>query len=166
VEIQRSAGMRYHFQLTDVDIAVPGGVLDEEKVQRILEEYDRRYAELYGEHAGFKESGRDLINEFVRVVGRTPKGMIEQEKLEKPDPSAARKGERPVYFPSVREFVNTSIYDGDALRPGNVVPGPAVLEMTGTTVVVSPGYYARLDSYSNIYLEGEEGISTNKAGGD
>jgi N-methylhydantoinase A/oxoprolinase/acetone carboxylase beta subunit len=166
VEIQRSAGMRYHFQLTDVDITVPGGVLDEDKVQRIQEEFDRRYAELYGEHAGFKESGRDLINEFVRVVGRTPKGRMEQEKLEKSDASAARKGERPAYFPSVGEFVNTFIYDGDVLRPGNVVTGPAVLEMTGTTVVVSPGCQARLDPYRNIYLEGEGKPSVSQTGGE
>lgn len=166
VEIQRSAGMRYHFQLTDVDIAVPGGVLDEEKVQRILQEFDRRYAELYGEHAGFKESGRDLINEFVRVVGRTPKGRIEEEELSESDPSAARKGERPVFFPSLGERVNTILYDGDVLRPGNVVPGPAVLEMTGTTVVVPLSYRARLDPYRNIYLEGEERSSTSRAGGE
>ena len=166
VEIQRSAGMRYHFQLTDVDITVPGGILDEEKVQRIQEEFDRRYAELYGEHAGFKESGRDLINEFVRVVGRTPKGKMEEEKLEKPDPSAARKGERRVFYPSVGEPVDTSIYDGDALRPGNIVPGPAVLEMTGTTVVVPPGYQARLDPYRNIYLEGEGKPTASQKGGE
>jgi N-methylhydantoinase A/oxoprolinase/acetone carboxylase beta subunit len=108
---------------------------------------------LYGEHAGFKESGRDLINEFVRVVGKTPKGKWEKQKLGVPDPSEAKKGERPVYFTSAGRFQETSIYDGDALKPGNIVPGPAILEMTGTTVVVFPGYSALIDPYFNIYLE-------------
>lgn len=156
IEIQRSAGMRYHLQLTDVDINIPGGKLDDQKIYQIMENFDRRYAELYGEHAGFKESGRDLINEFVRVIGKTPKGKLERRKLEGPDASHARKGKRPAYFPSVASFLETEIYDGDALKPGNVVPGPAILEMTGTTVVVTPGYQARVDPYLNIFLEKTE----------
>jgi N-methylhydantoinase A len=155
VEIQRSSGMRYHLQLTDIDVAIPGETLDGKKLQQITEEFDRRYAELYGEHAGFKESGRDLINEFVRVVGKTPKGRMERQELESPDPSAAKKEERQAYFPSAGESLSTSIYDGDALKAGNIVPGPAVLEMAGTTVVVPPGYSARLDPYRNVYLERE-----------
>ena len=155
VEIQRSSGMRYHLQLTDIDVAIPGGTLDGRKLQQITEEFDRRYAELYGEHAGFKESGRDLINEFVRIVGKTPKGRMERQEPGPPDPSAARKGTRPAFFPSAGEFLSASIYDGDALRAGNAVPGPAVLEMAGTTVVVPPGYRARLDPYRNVFLERE-----------
>lgn len=153
IKIERSAGMRYHLQLTDVDISIPSGRLDEEKIVQIMAAFDQRYAELYGEHAGFKESGRDLINEFVRVVGKTPKGKWEKQKLGVPDPSEAKKGERPVYFTSAGRFQETSIYDGDALKPGNIVPGPAILEMTGTTVVVFPGYSALIDPYFNIYLE-------------
>lgn len=156
IEIQRSAGMRYHLQLTDVDVTVPGGKLDSEKIRQIMVNFDKRYAELYGEHAGFKESGRDLISEYVRIIGKTPKGKIERRRLEKPDPSHARKGSRIAYFPSLGDFRETEIYDGDSLRPGNVVQGPAILEMTGTTVVVSPSYQARVDPYLNIFLEKSE----------
>lgn len=156
IEIRRSAGMRYHLQLTDVDIEIPQGKLDVEKIYRIMEIFDRRYAELYGEHAGFKESGRDLINQFVRVIGKTPKGKLEKRKLEGADASHARKGRRPAFFPYHGSFLETEIYDGDALKPGNLIPGPAILEMTGTTVVVSPGYQARVDPYLNIFLERTE----------
>ena len=153
IKIERSVGMRYHLQLTDVDINIPGGNVDEENIKKIMEEFDRRYSELYGEHAGFKEAGRDLINEFVRVIGETTKVKLEKEDLGPPDPSSARKGERQAFFPSTGEFVSTTIYDGDALRPGNIVMGPAILEMTGTTVVVPPDFIARLDEYCNVYLE-------------
>jgi N-methylhydantoinase A len=153
VQIQRSAGVRYHLQLTDVDVDVPAGTLDEAKLEQVIEEFDRRYAELYGEHAGFKEAGRDLINAFVRVIGRTPKGRIEKSGLNGADPAACLHGERLAYFSAAGGFTTTSIYDGDRLRPGNVVQGPAVLEMRGTTMVVPPSHIARLDAYCNIYLE-------------
>ncbi len=51
--------------------------------------------------------------------------------------------------------VPVDIYDGDRLPANSSVRGPTILEMTGTTVVVPPGYLARLDPYRNIYLNKE-----------
>jgi len=153
IEIIRSAGMRYHLQLTDIDVPIPGGKIDEEVAAKIMENFDARYAELYGENAGFKEAGRDMISQFSRVVGRTPKGKVETVKLYPPDPSCGFKGKRKVYFPQVEKFMEASIYDGDVLVPGNIVSGPSILEMLGTTVVVPPGWKARYDEYRNVHLE-------------
>ena len=153
IGVLRSAGMRYHLQLTDIDVPIPPGTIDGEMADRIMESFDTRYAELYGETAGFKEAGRDMISEFVRVIGKTLKGKVEAADLAGPDPAAALKGTREVFFPQVESVTSAAIYDGDALVSGNVVEGPAILEMIGTTVVVSPGYSARYDEFRNVHLE-------------
>jgi len=152
ITVERWASLRYHLQLTEVEVPVPDGALDAAALEEVVRRFDSRYAELYGEGAGFHEAGRDLIAETVRVRGRTPKGRIVREEAAPASPEHVRKGERRAFFASCG-VVETPLYDGDALRAGSVVLGPAVLEMIGTTVLVPPGFRARYDPYRNIYLE-------------
>ncbi len=148
----RAALMRYHLQLTDVEVELPAAALDGPTADEIMKRFDDRYARLYGEEAGFREAGRDLMGESVRAWGRTPKGRIEMSEDGGADPSYARKSDRTCYFGELG-LADTAIYDGDKLQPGALLRGPAVLEMAGTTVVVIPGYTARYDGYRNVWLE-------------
>lgn len=156
VSVERWASLRYHLQLTEVDVPVPPGPIDARTAPALVRRFDARYAELYGESAGFKDAGRDLIAQLVKVRGHTPKGRLDAAPLDSPHALYARKGARPVYF-SREGMLDTPLYDGDALRGGNVIDGPAVLEMLGTTVLVPPAYRAEYDAYRNIHLQRREG---------
>ena len=48
------------------------------------------------------------------------------------------KGRRPVYFGSVGDFIETTIYDRERLRMGSIIAGPALVEGADTTIVVPP----------------------------
>lgn len=50
-------------------------------------------------------------------------------------------------------FVETAIYDGPTLRPGDVIEAPAIIEETFTTIVVYPGWVARVDDAGDYQLE-------------
>ncbi|MBI4518188.1 MAG: hydantoinase/oxoprolinase family protein [Deltaproteobacteria bacterium] len=152
VSVERWANLRYHLQLTEVEVPLPAGPLAPRTAAELVRRFDTRYAELYGAGAGFKDAGRDLISQLVKVRGRTPKGRLEAVPLDSPHSAYARKGVRPLHL-GAGTVVDTPLYDGDALRAGNVVAGPAVLEMQGTTVLVPPGYQAEYDAYRNIRLE-------------
>jgi len=152
IELKRIASIRYHLQLTEVDVELSGDALTQAGADDIIERFDRRYAELYGKNAGYKEAGRDVISQFVRAIARTPKVKLKPEESGGTDAGAALKGKRDAYFAD-SGFVTTDIYDGDQLPADSSVPGPAVLEMAGTTVLVPPGYIARFDAYHNIYLK-------------
>jgi N-methylhydantoinase A len=52
-----------------------------------------------------------------------------------------------------RGFEDTAIHRGPALSPGDVVPSPAVIEETFTTIVVYPGWEARVDDAGDYLLE-------------
>jgi N-methylhydantoinase A len=68
------------------------------------------------------------------------------------DAGAARKGERPVYFPDAAGFVPASVYDRYRLGIGDTLTGPAVVEEEGSTLVVGPGATARVAASGNIIM--------------
>ena len=48
--------------------------------------------------------------------------------------------------------LDTPIYDGHRLVPGNALDGPAIVELDTTTAVVHPGQTLRMDAYGNFEL--------------
>jgi N-methylhydantoinase A len=50
-------------------------------------------------------------------------------------------------------FKETAVFGGAELRPGDVVRSPAVIEETFTTIVVYPGWEARVDDAGDYLLE-------------
>ena len=61
------------------------------------------------------------------------------------DPTPARKGTREACFSRDASLTTAGVYDGDALRPGMKVTGPAIIERTTTTVVIRPGDVLRVN---------------------
>jgi N-methylhydantoinase A len=70
---------------------------------------------------------------------------------EEPDPKA-RVAPREIYWPELGRKRETPIYRAEHLLPGNVIPGPAVIEPTVTTIVIRPGQTARMDEFGNIIV--------------
>jgi N-methylhydantoinase A len=64
----------------------------------------------------------------------------------------ALKEKRLVYFED-QGFLETPVYDGGLVRPGNLIAGPAVIEEPETTIVVYPGQEAMLDHYQTYVIE-------------
>jgi N-methylhydantoinase A len=54
-------------------------------------------------------------------------------------------------FSSDGVALNTPVYDGELLGAGDVLDGPAVIEEITTTIVINPGWHARLDA-SGTYV--------------
>ena len=49
-------------------------------------------------------------------------------------------------------FAATAVYDYARLRHGHVITGPAVIEVSTTTVVVPPGMTGRVDHLGNLRI--------------
>ena len=80
-------------------------------------------------------------------------GIKATAKFGQDDASAARVGVRQVYFERLGGFVETPVYDGSRVEPGNVIVGPAVIHEPGTTIVVCDGQEAMLDQYETYVIE-------------
>ncbi len=50
------------------------------------------------------------------------------------------------------------IYDGNVFEPGMSLQGPAIIEESGTTIIVPPNFLCNIDDYGNYRLNlNEEG---------
>jgi N-methylhydantoinase A len=63
----------------------------------------------------------------------------------------AHKGRRAVDY-AVDGVQNTDIYAGELLEPGMAFDGPAVVETTGTTIVIPPKSTVAIDDYGNTVI--------------
>jgi N-methylhydantoinase A len=63
---------------------------------------------------------------------------------------AVRSATRQAYFDG---WLETSVYDRDALRPGMTFEGPAIVEQDDTTSVIEPRMRAEIDGFRNIVVE-------------
>lgn len=151
VSLARTVGMRFRRQVTSLDVNVDSGPFAGDAGDRLLAAFVERYAQVHGRGALLPGGGTDV--EHYRVVGTRPIEPVTfpAHEEEGQDAAAALKGERQAHFEAVG-FTATQVYDGDLLRAGNVVAGPAVIERMGDSVVVPPDYTAVVDSYLTLRL--------------
>jgi len=92
-----------------------------------------------------------FVNMRVRAVGHTDPPELHAQPLEGESAEAAWIDTRPVLFEQGEHA--TPFYRAEALRPGNVIAGPAVVVRADTTVLLGPTDSARVDGFSNLWIE-------------
>jgi N-methylhydantoinase A len=149
--LTRTADMRYKGQNYELAVALPEGPV----TQATLEALAAGFADLHRQRYGFIAEGEpvQIVTLRLEATGLVQKATLTRHPDAGPDASAARTGERPVWFPEAQDFVATPIYSRDELKPGNRFAGPAIVEQMDTTTVVPPGMTARVDPYLNLILE-------------
>jgi N-methylhydantoinase A len=160
VRLARTLGVRFRQQIHTVEVEVDPGPFDQGAADRVVERFVERYGQVYGRGAVLAGGGNEI--DLHRVVGTRPVEPVDlpEHQSEGPDASGALRAERGAYFEPVG-FIATRVYAGDALRAGNVVRGPAIVERMGDNVVIPSGYEAAVDRYLNLRL----GLSPSPAEG-
>jgi N-methylhydantoinase A len=133
VQVHRSADMRYGEQIFEVSVALDG--IDwraHDLMSQLAAAFHRRHEELYTYALPDQEAV--LVNARVAVIGvlsdppREP-GVAERR------PAEPRERRR-VYLGG---WTEVSVFDFEALAPGQVIAGPAIIESATTTVLLRPG---------------------------
>ncbi|MTD16273.1 hydantoinase/oxoprolinase family protein [Nakamurella sp. YIM 132087] len=101
---------------------------------------------------GYVNAGAPIELVTFRVAAAQAVPRVEPARVEVTggDPSAAVIGMREVHFPEAGGRVPTAVYDRAALRAGDVVIGPAVIEQYDATTVLLPGQEAEVDAHLAI----------------
>jgi len=111
-------------------------IRDEKDVRTICDAFDKEFSEAFSPFVVNPEGGVFVESFILKAIVPTKKISLAKLPLQKSDPAAALKGTRPVYWPDKKDFSTTKFYSFEKLRPGNVVPGPAVVEGEYTTMVI------------------------------
>ncbi len=124
-----------------------------EDVQAVCDAFEKEFSEAFSPFVVNPEGGVFVESFILKAIVPVRKVELPKLPLEGHDPVAARKGQRPVYWPQAKDYQPTPIYAYESLRPGNVVEGPAVVEGEYTTLVVPPGRRFSMDERSLGILE-------------
>lgn len=149
--LQAFVELRYARQTKEMRVPWAGGA-GRAGLERLLGDFERLYAQRYGEESVPRGIGIELVTFSVEALGQFPRPTLLAYEAAGDDASPALRGRRDVWEPSLRRFVPTDIFEGTALRPGNRVDGPAVIEFAGTTVALLSGQAATVDELLNIVV--------------
>jgi N-methylhydantoinase A len=148
VKFLRYGKFRYQNQEHTTEVLVTGGKVTDERLAEIEaafhETYEREYT--YRLDAPVEMVG-------IHLVASAEVGKLTMRKREASgvNAEAALKGHRDVDY-ALEGIHKAAIYDGAKLEPGMVFSGPAIVEDSGSTVVVHPGNKVEVDGYGNIHI--------------
>ncbi len=153
IELTRSVDAKYQNQLHEITIPIPSGrPVTSDDVGEIVAEFHRTHRQLYT--FAVEDAPLDFYHWRLTALGRIPRHAQRAAKPVGPDPSSASKGARAVCFSREGRYESAAVFDGDRLRPGMVLDGPAVVERTTTTVVVRPTEQLRVTPEGAFAISG------------
>jgi N-methylhydantoinase A/oxoprolinase/acetone carboxylase beta subunit len=150
--IERVADCRYLGQGYELRVDCDAGAIDDAWVRKLRADFDDIHEREYSRR--FEESDVEIPNLRVRGVGLQPKLRAPESEPGPESPAAALRHEGEAWFRvggSLRK-VMTRFYDRAALRAGNVLEGPAIVNQYDSTTVIPPGLSARIDRFGNIVI--------------
>ena len=119
-----------------------------ELVDRVVERFHRAHEAEYGHRREAEEPEITGLRLSAAAPVQSPPVGGGRTAPERPAPVAGRRranlGEG---------FGEVPVYRGADLRPGHRIPGPGIVEERFTTVVVYPGWEARVDDAGDYLLE-------------
>jgi N-methylhydantoinase A len=156
-ETHVSLDLRYLRQYHEVTITVPRATAERVDCPAIARAFHAEHDRLYGYDLEAEGTGLELINVRLRTLGRTVKPSLPKLADGGADPAGAFKGRRRAFIPESGAFAETPVYDGHGLSAGNVIPGPALVDRTDTTIFISAAYVATVDGLGSVVLRLAEG---------
>jgi N-methylhydantoinase A/acetophenone carboxylase len=135
---------------------------DTQDVNAICDAFEKEFSEAFSPFVVNPEGGVFVESFILKAIVPVRKIELPKLALEGRDPSAAKKDERPAYWPDRKDFTETSIFAYESLRPGNVVAGPAIVESEYTTLVIPPAMNFSIDERNLGILQSESKASTAK----
>ena len=94
----------------------------------------------------------EIVNVRLRAIGSVPKPSFPKALLGTEDPTEAFLERRP-FIQMDGSRSPKHFYQGDLLKPGNVLLGPAIIVYEDTTVFLPFGDRGRVDEYFNLIVE-------------
>jgi N-methylhydantoinase A len=151
VRLERYLDMRYIGQSWKLSVPIGMDDLrDDAALMQVKSAFDQLHETTYSYSA--PDDQAEIVNVGMLATGLMPRIELRAVPSGDRSPCAARTGARPVYFGEVSRFASSAVFDRYALRVGNVIEGPAIIEEIDSTTVVHPGYELEVAQFGVLML--------------
>jgi len=148
-----SLDVRHKGQINEVELLLPWERLPAGYEPALRKLFVDKYEKLYGRGSALAGAQLEIVVCRLRARALTPRPRLVSKKSgKKAIPRGAKRTARSIYWPDLKKYRATPVFDGDNLLIGNQVKGPAIVETADTTVVVHPGRTLRLDPLGNFEI--------------
>jgi N-methylhydantoinase A len=145
----RSAFMRYRGQGHEIAVALPTRPYRNEDAAPLRDAFEKEYRRLYSRVIPGVEV--EILSWVMLLAAPIPtKTAIATPAAEPYSPSPVSL--RSVFDPETGEFVEVAIHERSDLKPGALIPGPAIIIEDETSTVVSRSFDASVDAFGYIEL--------------
>ena len=148
----RSADLRYAHQGSELTVQYTGAngpTVDRVGLEAMVVEFHRRHEQLYGFSL---EQPVEIVT--LRVTASGQMGHVQMPRIPGGDGvNGAVVERRQVFFEEAGGYVSCPVYRRDGLGPKETLHGPAILEGMDSTVIINPGWGARIDGYGNCIMQ-------------
>lgn len=149
IRAERSIEMRYVGQVHECTVEIGNFEINSKTIDQVIEAFHARHEQLYTYSE--RHNTIEVVNIESTLYGAVDKPK--QAKIGKGKPPAkAMKGHRKAIFDASGKPAQTPVYDGGMLGAGATIKGPAVIEEETTTIVVIPGWSAKLDESGSYVI--------------
>ncbi|VBB45133.1 N-methylhydantoinase A/acetone carboxylase, beta subunit [uncultured Desulfatiglans sp.] len=153
----KSLDMRYKGQYHELEVPIRNknvgvidGDLDASALKQLVDEFHELHENLYS----YRDTTEtEILNLRLAACGTVHTPPLEESAFVSRDASAFIKGQRQAYFEDSGGFSSTVVYDGESMEVGNVIKGPAIVEMITTTILVPPDAFLEVTPYSSFLIE-------------
>jgi N-methylhydantoinase A len=142
---------RYPYQVHDLDVPLKTNRINRENLSQLIQDFHNTHFRYYA--VWDPESHIECINWRVTGIGKIKKPQLKESPHHGEDGSPALKGKRKAYFREAKGFLETPVYDGAKLKPGNKIKGPAIIEEPTTTILIPPQSNITTTKYKNYSLK-------------
>jgi len=150
VSVRRLADMRYIGQGFELVVSLPDGPYNAASREAILDKFRAAYRDVFTLNPPTDRI--EIVN--IRVTVSAPTGMTGTgANSAAGSADEAVKQVRKVYFPEVKDFVETRVFERAKLPAGAKIQGPAVVEEPESTLIVGPEGVLTVEPSGNILVD-------------
>jgi N-methylhydantoinase A len=133
-----------------VTVPLTNGSISEADRAKLTEAFHLGHERAYGHRM---DSAVQIVNFRTRAMGTTAKPDMPEVSAGGASAEDALKGTREVYLESGTPPSDLPVYERSALRAGNAIEGPAIVEEATTTTLVGPGDSLTVDRLGHLVID-------------
>ena len=145
----RQAFMRYRGQGHEIAVPLPNEPFASDAAGELRRRFEATYEQVFGRAIPKLEV--EALTWTLSIA--TDRPLPAPAKAIAKAAASAPSGHREVFDPVSGLLEQNALHERDALKPGMVLDGPALIVEAGTTTVVPNGFTARINAVGQIVLE-------------